>query len=616
MPLPTTSTVPRPQAQGYNLRIGTTLYQLSVGPGRQVDIQNAPLEAPRVNFVENAQDLGPDFGQVFSRSDFSGGEGLDIAHQRDADPRSFSRYWDSRNVDVSPPRPGQPTRIRLLHDTSQRRSSAGVHRLARIGTTLYMTEADTVVRWADPIAGAPTVEDPTPSEGVLTVNGLAALGDELYAAVGSGGIHQRSNVGVWSHWSDLTPGDQVWSVKGRVLAAAGVELYEARAAAGSLLLHTLANGESWTDVVDAGGAILASATDGYIYSFTEEQGELLLKGQTLLEGETPYSLGVVQGVVFIGSGQTTTAGGKIGRLWRASVVGVRLRDAQLIRTWGDGTATLDHTPRHITGSRDSAWTAVLEDGTETHVWRYYLETAAMTRNLVFGASGISQGLERIDDRLLVAIDGSGLWVENTTFAATGWLIGPFADFFQDAPKPWIGARLETDALPGGGGEQVQLLYSTVKDAILDDGDGSWTVAITIASGQQTTEQVLAGVTSRGLGAQVKLTAGTAGATTPDVYAYAFRAYPAGEDVIVSVPVNVSDQIERPGRQRIRLRGWGEQVWADLKAKEGDQAEIEVYRPSEKIRGIILSVSTPITGYTKRGSPTLYSNVAVRGRRIP
>lgn len=616
MPLPTTSTVPRPQAQGYNLRIDTTLYQLSVGPGRQVDLQNAPLEAPRVNFVENAQDLGPDFGQVFSRSDFSGGEGLDLAHQRDSDARAFSRYWDSRNVDVTPARPGQPTRIRLLHSTSQRRASAGAHHMVRIGTTLYMTEADSVVRWTDPIAGAPTVEDPTPSEGVLTVLGLAALGDEVYAAVGAGGVHQRSSGGTWAHWSDINPADGVWSVKGRVIASSGTQLYEARSGAGSLLLHTLANGQTWTDVVDAGGAILASATDGYIYSFSEEQGELYLKGQTLLEGEVPYSLGVVQGVVFIGSGQDTTAGGKIGRLWRAAVVGVRLRDAQLIRTWGDGSSTLDHAPYQITASRDSAWTAVLEDGSETHVWRYYLETAAMTRNIIMAASGISQGLERIDDRLLVAIDGDGLWVEDSTFAASGWLIGPFADFFQDAPKPWIGARIDTDSLPPGGGEQVRLLYSTVKDAILNAADGSWTQVISITTGQQTTEEVMAGVTARGIAAQVELTAGTAGTTTPDVYAYAFRAYPAGEDIVVTIPVNVSDQIERPGRHRLRLRNWGQQVWADLKAKEGDQAEVEIYRPAEKMRGIILSVSTPITGYTRRGSPTVFTNITVRGRRIP
>ena len=98
MPLPSTSNVNTPLAFGYQAQIsdGITdiLLRLAVAPGRELSITTAPLSAQQVNTAQVPEEFRAEFGQAFARADFSGGAGLDQAHQRIQGTNDFRRFFD------------------------------------------------------------------------------------------------------------------------------------------------------------------------------------------------------------------------------------------------------------------------------------------------------------------------------------------------------------------------------------------------------------------------------------------------------------------------------------------------------------------------------------------
>jgi hypothetical protein len=86
-------------------------------------------------------------------------------------------------------------------------------------------------------------------------------------------------------------------------------------------------------------------------------------------------------------------------------------------------------------------------------------------------------------------------------------------------------------------------------------------------------------------------------------------------LVVDIPVNISDHIERPYRKRIRVNGQGELVYQALRNKEGQNVQLEIYRPDTLLRGIIENVSSPIEELSPRGSVTVYCLVRFRGSKV-
>lgn len=622
MALPTKANVTRPIAHGYDALLeygpndADSLYlRLATSPSRELRLVTVdPDSVSRVpDLSSSPEDMRPETGTTYSRSDFTGGEGLDRAHDRASTERDWSRFWDSRNVDITPAKGGAVSEIKLLHETASLRAADADNlrgSLLRLGSSVYgiISAQNRVDRSDDPTASTPTwsVEDPG---GTGDVADIAALGNLVYAAQNT--IRQRATNGTWSSWSDLDA-DRIWSVKGRIVAAVGTALYEARASSGSLLLHTLASGETWNDVADAGPAVLAAASDGYLYSFAEEDGELVLRRQTLIEGEQPTALGVAHGLIFVGTGQPTTAGGKIGRLIRAAFVGLQLRDAQVIRTWGDGSSTADLAPKRIISDRESVWTAV-PDGSETHLWRYHLATAGLVRDLIVGADGQAEGLCVIDDRMFVSLRGEALYREATTYAATGYVIGPIADFFNAAPKTWVGARLTTGSVPTDTG--VVLAYTTTPGSLETPSSG-WTNIITAtpAAPGASIEEPITGVQARYLAGKVTLTPNGAKTATPTVLAFSFRALPIPTEEDFSIPVNISDRIEAPHRKPVKVKNLGKEVYEALIDLKGRNIVLTLLRTEEELTGQLRSIGTPIYGQPERGSVTVYTLITIRGTR--
>lgn len=615
MPLPTKANVSRPLAFGYDALIeyGVTdsesLYlRLAVGPNRELRQVTVDPESRAPDVSATPEDMRPESGQTFSRTDFSGGEGLDRAHVRNGTERDWTRFWDSRNIDITPTKPGVPSRLKLLHETASLRSADNGNvrgALVTLGSTLFgiISAQNRVDVSANPTASPPTwtVENPG---GTGDVKDLAVLGDEVYAA--QGGIRKRTS-GAWGAWSNLDA-DRIWAVKGRIVAADGPILYEARSGSGSLVLHTLPSGETWNDVADAGSAILAAASDGYLYAFAEEDGDLVLRRQTLIEGEVPTAVISAQGLLFIGTGQDTPAGGRIGRLYRAAFVGLGLREAQVVRVWGDEDTTADLAPKKLIADRESVWTAVPE-GTETHFWRYHLPSAGLVRDLIMAEDGEAEGLASIGGRMFANLKGVALYGEATTYAASGYLIGPAADFFNAAPKVWVGARLSVAALPTDAA--AELAYATDPAALLTPSSG-WTTIIDDATVGDDEERPITGLESRYIAGKITLSANTAKTSTPEVAGYAFRGLPTPVEMEWALPVNVSDRLELPHRKPVTVKNLGQDILDALEGLKGKTVTLTLLRTGQKIIGQFRSIGTPVIAQPERGSITTFALATFRG----
>lgn len=604
MTLPTVNDVRHPRAQGFGAQLDDLLLRLHAGPRTPVQVETAPAQANRVQTSVDREEMVSDYGEKFGRSDFTGGEGLDWAHRPNQTPRDARRFYDSQGIYVGRPEAGTRRELTLLRDVERLLElAADPQRTATIGTTLYVTDGTDVRRGATVnTAPAWTVENPNMAEAVQQVAGLAAFGDQLFAALGVNGVHLRDSAGVWTAYSNLQA-TGLWVAKARLFVAVGRSLYEVSDAAPNptVPLRTLPPGHTWVQVIDAGDAILAAGSDGYVYAWTvDDAGALALAQQTLIQHEIPTVLGESQGKVFIGTRQ-----GNVGRLWSGTLNQGQFV-GEVIREWDTGW------PTSIVADREQVYTIVAGDG-ETHAWRYDVVEGGLFRHYTYPVVG-SGSLALIEGALFAAIAGSGVWQPAAEYVADGWLIGPLADFFSADVKLWIGAQIDAGVLPAE--TSIELWFTTDPEAINDHEHPSWTRVRTTSLESPSDDEVpMLNVAARALAGMIRMYPNTDRDAAPTMHAYAFRAYPSKPDVIVTVSVNVSDMIGAPGRASLRVPGRGAEVYAALQAREGTNTLLRVYDPAETVRGIVESVGTPIVGMPRRGSATRYSLVRVRGKRV-
>lgn len=647
---PGPATVPQPRAWGYGCSIddGTNeTYFPLVSPA--AELLTAPQQAPRIRTEQSAEDFADDYGQTYSRSLLDGGHGLDFLH----DPNRVnaeSRFYKSDGIDVFVDDPASLASGRLLPAgqdlyTSLTNAwgvaeivwpsaptdvfvsvltSGGLDRILKI-TDLHLPTPATSLE--DPLLGHGTVSTSVPN--------IAALNGLLYVAMNTEGIHRRTDGAppVYDHWSDFDT-NRIWSVKERIIAGndAG-ELRVAAAGAGSVLIKDLGFNHNWYDVADLGPVIGAVSTDG-IYFFEDQAGSLVEVGFVPnVPGERFFSLhGSSRGVTFIASIVPGLAGvtPDRGRVYTATTVfanGVAsLDDLQVIFEESDTVAFTKQRAPRFAETQDSvvwgfAYASEDEPGlaaTGYRLWRYYFPTGGVARWLGVDrtpASGIVQPLAT-DGGVVVATQ-TAVWRQDPSgrTVASGWLIGPAADFFTARDKQWAEAIFDV------GGDvsataPCTLSYTTDPMALIDPDDPSWTAAVTRDSATPTRESsTLTAVTGRYLAGLVRLARDPAALTdNPEFRSYSFRAFPpADQDRILRLRVNVSDHVEAPNRKPVHADGFGSYMFGLLKSYEGQDVTVTLFEPSVTLVGQITSVATPVREVTERGSSTLVAEVEIRGR---
>ena len=204
-----------------------------------------------------------------------------------------------------------------------------------------------------------------------------------------------------------------------------------------------------------------------------------------------------------------------------------------------------------------------------------------------------------------------MYKEKTTYVSSGYLITALADFYTSEKKQWVGGKLNTNSISAG---TVKLSTSVTPSDINNNTSATWTEQIVVTGGTAGDEQIIENVTGRWISAKIDITTDDIN-VSPELLSFAIRGFQLVEDLIVEMPINISDQVERPYRKALRVNGQGDLIYRALRNKEGRNVQLEIYRPQTFLRGIIENVSAPVEEISPRGSVTAYCLVRFRGSKI-
>ena len=636
MPLPSTSNVSNPLAFGYQAQIsdGITdiLLRLAVAPGRELTITTAPLSAQQVNTAQVPEEFRAEFGQSFARSDFSGGAGLDQAHQRQQGPNDFRRFFDSKGIDVfkNADDSGKAYSIELLNETTavtSRASASAYQELIGHEDVLYVGQGHDV-HYSSDGGDTWTTTDPYSAGPSFNVTGMVLEGHILYVSLNDGtdSIVRKLDIdnigGGWSNYMNLHSSHiytGLFNVKNYLLAVdTDGHLHELNGSGSPGTIKDLPSGSAWTSIIDGGSVILAAADDGYIYAIKDDTTSgLVLAGQTYIEGEDIVDMTESNGIIFFSTSQTSAGGGKIGRVYRGTIAtdGVlyTLDERQLIKEFGDNDTTVDKSPTAFYNARDQIYFGIVDSGTETDLYSIYLPTFGYARNIYYtGTSGKVTGIAIASGKLFFIVAGIGLIKEAATLVDDGYLILPAADFYTSQAKQWIGGRIYTNDIPAG--SNVLAEFSTELDALENPSATSYSTLTRIETSESGNEVPMINVINRWLVAKLTISSNSGRTASPEVYSYSYRAFPEPEDIIARIPINVSDRIERPGKRAKNIPGIGKKLFDAVKKLEGKSVTLTLFKPDEIIRGIVENVTLPVQEITKLGSTMVFCTIQVRGQR--
>jgi len=604
-----------PKRKGYDFRVDNQLYRSAIGPGREMTIQSSDVADAGVNVRQNPEDFTSNIGRIYSRNDFSGGSNLDAAHKSNGTANDVRRFWDSQGVDVFNTDLGKGYNVQLLHTTEKEQAlSSAVSHMAVVGTRIYVSDDETLYKSDD---GGDTFS--TVTEGLTAgyqIKGLAAHGDLLYITANNGSageIETLTSGGTSTQKMSAAVYDKIFSVKNTFIVTIGNALhqYDGNTTVSSSII-TLPSGQTFTDVTDAGAVVLATATDGRIYSLKDISGTLTLKGQTEISGEIPTCIIESQGIIFYGTKEPQTGSKTIGRLYRANLRVADdlyvLAENQLIKQWDEDG--IDNSPNALFTTRDSVYTGIKESGSTSFLWRYYLPTAGIARYYKASAGGTINNIVHVDEKFLFTVSSDGVYQQTSNFEEEGFLIAAPADFFTAENKQFVEASVEVEELASG--ESVELHLSNKYESINDSNDSTWQREVNAESGVGEQSVQLSRV-ARYVVAKVILKSANQ-TTSPKFKAFRVRALARPELVVVQIPVNISDRVERPYRKPLRVNNLGETIYQSLKDKEGNAVTLELYDPAEIVRGVVEKISYPIQSNPNVGSVTQYAILTVRGTR--
>ena len=633
--VPTTADVTNPHRKGYDFRLDNLLFRAAISPDRQLVIRSAEFPAQQIDLQQNPEDITTNIGQIFSRNDFSGGQGLDYAHKRSLTEKDTTRYFDSKGVDVFHSDDETSYNLHLLYTTEDKNvkgadtTFAGSNNYLAQTTNgdLYVTDQAAIYKSTD--NGATW----NPVTTGLTINnnftGAAAVGDQLYFTTATGTSAGELILFNGSSWSELSH-DQtsnaltgVWFAKGQLFISGddgsvaylwavnpigktwtSSDLAEANA------IVTFEDSHTISQVVDAGAVVLAASTSGDIFSIKDVSGSMTLFGQTNIPFEEVHSIAAAEGIVFFGTKDKSQA---VGRFYRADLVTADnlyvLANRQLVKEWV--ISGQDTTPKHMFVTRDSIYCGIKESGTESFLWRYYLPTAGFARDIKMGASGFITGITQANGKFVVVVAGADVYLESSLYESDGYVILPNVDFFTSEVKQWVGTTVEHDEITDS--RRVQCFISTREKTIDNPDSSNWELTNDSTTGFGGTEFQI-NRNARYLNLKIVLSANQDFTATPTFRSVSARALPRPQLIVVDIPVNISDQVERPNRKRITVKNLGEAVYQELKQKEGDSVTLELYDPSETVRGVVESVAYPVINNANIGSVTQYCTIRVRGVR--
>jgi hypothetical protein len=596
-----------------------------------MQIQSSDVQEGQINVKQNPEDFTSNLGRIYSRNNFTGGQGLDTAHRANGTPKDTTRFWDSKGIDVFHGDEETSYHIHLLHTMEDKGLTFTTSDQYLVQTTnghLYVSDGLVIYKSTDYGDNWSTVTSTNVS---YNITGMVAFGNNVFVVTGDGGTNKQLIHFDGTTWSVESLGTAItgyftgiWFVKGRLIvtgkSTVAEYLWEADPYTGNFTnvfqtaqaIITVEPTHEITSVVDAGAVILAASTDGNIYSLKDNAGTLELKGQSHIGDEEVHSIEALEGIIFYG---TQEVGTNVGRLYRSDLTVADdlyvLANRQLLKEYDNGVAG---SPHSMFASRDSIYVGVRESDTDTYLWRYYLPTAGLARDLKVPGQGLVGGIKQVQGKFFVLVRGTsgGVYKETSTFESTGYLITSAADFFTAESKQFVGAEISTFSMEDN--TNVELRFSNTFEDLDNPDSTNFGLAIKQTEGVGDSEKQISPVARYIIGKLILNS--TDGVNTPKVKSLQFRALARPELVVAQVPINISDRVERPGRKPIKVKGLGDTLYNELRQLEGDAVTLELFDPDEIIRGVVERISYPIQANTDVGSVTHYAVLTIRGTRQP
>jgi len=625
--IPTTEFISNPKRYGYDIRVDKLLLRAAISSNNPMTIQSSDVQAGQaVNVKQNPEDFTSNLGRIYSRTNFSSGQGLDTAHRTNAEPDDNNKFWDSKGVDVFHGDDEVSYNIHLLHTTLTQNKSLGGGNNYMTQTTngdIYVTDTTNIhkydgTNWTTIAAGT--------SGASHNFTGIAAFGNGLYATTKNGTSASQLIKFDGSSWSTLTTAQSssggltgVWYVKNRLWISGNdgtaeylwekspFDTWDTGNLADNDSVVEIEPTHSITGVVDGGAAVLASSTDGTVYSFKLSSAVFVNQGQTKIPYEEIHSITAAEGIIFLGTKEVSR---NVGRLYKLELVAADnlyvLANRQLVKEW---VTAVDTTPKSMFVSRDSVYIGIKEANNETNLWRYYLPTGGLARDLQTAGNSFVTGIVQSNGKFVICVSGSDVYIETSTYETTGYLITSAADFFTAESKQFVGAEISTKELPTN--TSVELLFSNNFEDLDTPDSVNYERAINQVSGTGDTEVQIKPIARYIIG---KLVLNSDGVDTPKVKSLQFRALARPELVVAQIPINISDRVERPGRTPVLVKELGDALYSELRLLEGDAVTLEIFDPAEVIRGVVEQISYPVISNNERGSVTQIAVLTIRGTR--
>ena len=635
-----------PKAQGYNIRIGDLWFRTIASKEVKPQIGTRDSLAQRTDDAGSVYQNVLDLGYAWARTDLSGGEGLDWS------PREFNknqnevaldavRYWDSVGLDLSrPDTAGERYSMRLTRDFDSWGGTVTDPRdMAASQDKLYVADDDTV-SWYSSWTNTTAISFETLTSPVVAL--AASPNDVVVAVLENGNAYGKRSADATftliygDAGATETEATGVWYVRGRFIIGCFDGVDESSlitvpwsgTAWGTAVTVDTSSAPFWS-VVESGPAIVAACGDGTVRTYTPDNGsggtyELDPRGRTDVPvGETPILLGANAGIVLIlTSSENEVTNQRELRVYQAEVLDSRfdyvVAQLQLRREWQTSVDAAD-VVRNMANTRDEIFFYIKEyfDGSyQQCLWRFDVVTAGLSR--VNATASVDYRAITVFDDVIGTIDFDGLSIEiqnAASYVDVGWMIFPNITFGLNTDISWMATIMEVANLVTGG-SQVELWRTTEESAINDWQDPSWSVVQRFSSpGLSGTEVTLPNVKSRTLALQVRVYPHTSGTGTPQITRTAIRGIPTHRDVVMVIPVNVSDIVSAPGRKPVTVPGLGDYLHNQMMDLVGTSVEVILLNPSMNFRGIVNNVSEPIIYQPNRGSMTTYCQVEFRGKRI-
>ena len=340
------------------------------------------------------------------------GAGQQYQDRSDSDP---ARFRSSKGVNI-----WTKNELSLLQNTANKRASANTNlKFLVVGSLIYVVDGNSLLFTAD-ITGAPAWSDAfiQAGEAAQPVSSVCTDGYNIYAALGSNGIHTTTRGAVVSTHFNALQADLIDFVNGRIMAAAGDSIYNitaAGAAPAALFTRSPANTDfRWVGFAAGPTHIYAAGFSGdksLIYKTSIKPDGTALDAPSvaaeLLDGEIVRSIqGYVNQFLLIG----TDKGFRL-----ALIDGNGNLQIGLLISINSPVRCFEPQGQYIW----FGWTNY--DGVSTGLGRMDPEVdvspnnglaAAYASDLMATAQGDVTSVVTFQSRRMFAVSGSGFWVED------------------------------------------------------------------------------------------------------------------------------------------------------------------------------------------------------------